>query len=281
MEVNLKDKVVVITGAGGVLCSSFAKALASKGYKIALLDLNKKSVDKLAEEITKEGGTALAFEANVLQIDSLKAARELINEKLGSCDILINGAGGNSPKGTTSKEYLFPEDLKEKKEGEVTFFDLDPKGIEFVFNLNFLGTLLPSQCFAKDMAIKNSGVIINISSMNAFTPLTKIPAYSGAKAAVSNFTKWLAVHLSKVNIRVNAIAPGFFVTDQNRGMLINSDGSYTERSEKILRATPMNRFGEGEELIGTLLYLVDNNASGFVNGVVIPVDGGFSAYSGV
>jgi NAD(P)-dependent dehydrogenase (short-subunit alcohol dehydrogenase family) len=214
-------------------------------------------------------------------VESLNNAKQIVNEKLGPCDILINGAGGNHPKGTTTKEYLFQEDMTNKKEGEVTFFDLDPKGIEFVFNLNFLGTLLPSQVFVKDMIGNKEAVILNISSMNAFTPLTKIPAYSGAKAAVSNFTQWLAVHLSKVGVRVNAIAPGFFVTNQNRALLMNEDGSYTERSKKILRATPMDRFGECEELIGTLLWLVSHQASGFVNGVVVPIDGGFSAYSGV
>lgn len=280
-EVDLKNKVAVVTGAGGVLCSTFAKALAQCGAKIAVLDRNKEKADLVAEEINAQGGYAIGVEANVLEIESLENAKKIINEKLGYCDILINGAGGNNPKGTTTKEYLFKEDIENKKDDLITFFDLDPKGIEFVFNLNFLGTLLPSQVFTKDMIDKEDAVIINISSMNAFTPLTKIPAYSGAKAAVSNFTQWLAVHLSKVGIRVNAIAPGFFVTNQNRAMLVNGDGSYTERSNKILNATPMGRFGECEELIGTLLWLADSKASSFVNGVVIPVDGGFSSYSGV
>jgi NAD(P)-dependent dehydrogenase (short-subunit alcohol dehydrogenase family) len=238
------------------------------------LDLNYEAAKKVADEI---GGLAVA--ANVLEKESLEAARALVNEKLGTCDILINGAGGNNPKGTTSKEYFNIEDLKNND--ITTFFDLDPKGVEFVFNLNFLGTLMPTQCFAKDMPGKKGAVIINVSSMNAFCPLTKIPAYSGAKAAVSNFTQWLAVHFSKVGIRVNAIAPGFFVTEQNRALLKNPDGSFTERSEKILSQTPMGRFGEAEELLGTLIYLADSNASSFVNGVVIPVDGGFAAYSGV
>lgn len=280
-EVDLKNKVAVVTGAGGVICSTFAKALAQCGAKIAVLDRNKEKADVVAEEINAQGGQAIGVEANVLKIESLENAKKIINEKLGYCDILINGAGGNNPKGTTTKEYLFKEDIENKKDDLITFFDLDPKGIEFVFNLNFLGTLLPSQVFTKDMIDKEDAVIINISSMNAFTPLTKIPAYSGAKAAVSNFTQWLAVHLSKVGIRVNAIAPGFFVTNQNRAMLVNADGSYTERSNKILNATPMGRFGECEELIGTLLWLADSKASSFVNGVVIPVDGGFSSYSGV
>lgn len=280
-NIDLQDKVVVITGAGGVICSTFAKALAACGAKVAVLDLNKHSADLVAQEITEAGGQAVGVEANVLEMTSLKAARQLVRDQLGPCDILINGAGGNHPKGTTSKEYLYSEDLDDAKEGEVTFFDLDPKGIEFVFNLNFLGTLLPTQVFLKDMIGKKGAVVLNISSMNAFTPLTKIPAYSGAKAAVSNFTQWLAVHLSKMDVRVNAIAPGFFVTNQNQGLLFNADGSATERSAKILNATPMGRFGECEELIGTLLWLVDHKASGFVNGVIVPVDGGFSAYSGV
>ena len=213
--------------------------------------------------------------------ESLRAAHDVILEKFGPVDILINGAGGNHPKGTTTKEYLFEEDLKEKANDTTTFFDLDPQGVQFVFNLNFLGTLLPSQEFAIDMVNRPGATIINISSMNAFTPLTKVPAYSGAKAAVSNFTQWLAVHMSKVGIRVNAIAPGFFITGQNENLLKNEDGSYTERSEKILAGTPTNRFGESDELIGTLLYLVSHEASSFVNGVVIPVDGGFNAFSGV
>jgi NAD(P)-dependent dehydrogenase (short-subunit alcohol dehydrogenase family) len=280
-QIDLKDKVAVVTGGGGVLCSAFAKALAACGAKVAVLDLRKAQADLVAEQIRQEGGTAIGVEANVLDKESLEKAHKVVCGTFGSCDILLNGAGGNHPKGTTTKEYLFPEDLSEGKNDIVTFFDLDPKGVEFVFNLNFIGTLLPTQVFSKDMVGKEGTVIINISSMNAFTPLTKIPAYSGAKAAVSNFTQWLAVHMAKVGIRVNAIAPGFFLTEQNRSLLLNEDGSYTERSRKILSQTPMGRFGEKEELIGTLLYLVDSKASGFVNGVVIPVDGGFSAYSGV
>ena len=280
-QIDLNNKVAVVTGGGGVLCSSFAKALAACGAKVAILDLRQENADKVAAQITAEGGKAIGIAANVLEKDSLTAARDLVSKELGTCDILINGAGGNHPKGTTSKEYLFKEDVENKREDVVTFFDLDPSGIEFVFNLNFLGTLLPTQVFAKDMMAKTDAVIINVSSMNAFTPLTKIPAYSGAKAAVSNFTQWLAVHMSKVGIRVNAIAPGFFLTNQNRALLTNEDGSYTERAEKILSQTPMGRFGEQQELLGTLLWLVNHEASGFVNGTVIPVDGGFSAYSGV
>lgn len=278
-DMDLKDKTVVITGGGGVLCGMFAKALAKTGAKIAILDLNLDAANSVAAEIEKDGGIAKGYAANVLDIDIMRGVRDEIAKDFGICDILINGAGGNNPKGTTTKEYLFPEDVK-GAEDIVTFFDLDPAGISFVFNLNFLGTLIPTQVFAKDMA-ENGGCIVNISSMNAFCPLTKIPAYSGAKAAVSNFTQWLAVHFSKVGIRVNAIAPGFFVTNQNRGMLINADGSYSARAEKIVSQTPMGRFGEPEELIGTLEFLINEDAASFVNGVVIPVDGGFSAYSGV
>lgn len=279
-DIDLKNKVAVVTGGGGVLCSVFAKALAQCGATVAVLDLNKENADKVANDINTSGGTAIGVKVNVLEKKSLEEANRVIGENFGSCDILINGAGGNHPKGTTTKEYLFSEDI-ENSEEITTFFDLDPDGIEFVFNLNFIGTLLPTQVFAKNMSKKEGTVIINISSMNAFTPLTKIPAYSGAKAAVSNFTKWLAVHMSKVGIRVNAIAPGFFVTNQNHALLFDSEGSYTPRAEKIINNTPMERFGKPEELIGTLLWLVDENASGFVNGTVIPVDGGFSAYSGV
>ena len=223
----------------------------------------------------------MGIAANVLELDSLQAAHDKIFAKFGPCDILVNGAGGNNPKGTTSKEYLTKEDIINKLEGVTTFFDLDPAGVSFVFNLNFLGTLLPTQVFAKDMAERECGNIINISSMNAFTPLTKIPAYSGAKAAISNFTQWLAVHFSKVNIRVNAIAPGFFLTDQNRALLTKEDGSLTPRGETILTHTPMGKFGKPEDLIGALLFLVDDEAAGFVDGIVLPVDGAFSAFSGV
>lgn len=281
ITIDLKGKCAVVTGGGGVLCSEFAKALAACGANVAVCDLRIEAAQKIADEITAEGGIAMAVAANVLDKASLEKAREEILAKFGTVDILLNGAGGNNPKGTTTKEYLFPEDLESTAEDIKTFFDLDPDGIGFVFNLNFLGTLLPTQVFAKDMAKKGDTVILNVSSMNAFCPLTKIPAYSGAKAAVSNFTQWLAVHFSKVGIRVNAIAPGFFATNQNRALLFNADGSLTARSEKILNHTPMNRFGETDDLIGTLLWLVDNKSSGFVNGVVIPVDGGFAAYSGV
>lgn len=274
----MKDKVVVITGGGGILCGELAKTLARQQAKVAVLDLRKEAADQLAEEINQFGGVAIGVAANVLDKEDLKKAHQEILRKLGACDILINGAGGNHPKGTTSREHFNPEDLE--KEELTTFFDLDPKGIEFVFNLNFLGTLLPTQIFSKDMIGKQGCSIVNISSMNAFTPLTKIPAYSGAKAAVSNFTQWLAVHFAKIGVRVNALAPGFFLTDQNRSLLTNVDGSLTDRGDKILSQTPMGRFGNPEDLNSTLLWLCDP-ASAFVTGVVIPIDGGFSAYSGV
>lgn len=278
-EIDLKNKVVVITGAGGILCSMFAKAIAECGAKVALLDRNLEAAKNYADEIIKEGNIAKAYEVDVLNKESLEAAHEKIVSDFGTCDILINGAGGNNPRATTTNEYYFDGDID--KSDITTFFNLDPKGVEFVFNLNFLGTLMPTQVFARDLLNKEDASIINISSMNAFTPLTKIPAYSGAKAAISNFTEWLAVHFAKSGIRVNAIAPGFFVTKQNEQLLFNEDGTPTPRTGKILAATPMGRFGESEELIGTLLYLLSKPASSFVTGVVIPVDGGFNAYSGV
>ena len=277
-EIDLNGKTAVVTGGGGVLCSDFAKTVAHCGAKVAVLDLNADAAAKVAGEINSLGGTAIAVGTNVLDKESLSDAKEEINNAFGRVDILLNGAGGNNPKGTTSKDYYEKGD--EVREDVKSFFDLDPKGIEFVFNLNFLGTLLPTQVFAPDLIDSDDGCIINISSMNAFCPLTRIPAYSGAKAAVSNLTQWLAVHFSKVGIRVNAIAPGFFLTNQNRALLIDVDGNYTERSQKIINATPMGRFGETSELAGTLLWLLSDGAS-FVNGIVVPVDGGFSAYSGV
>ena len=276
-EIDLNGKVVAVTGAGGVLCSMFAEAMAKTGAKVALLDLNEAAAKEYADKINAEGGVAKAYGCNVLDKSSLESVHEKVVADLGKCDILINGAGGNNPKATTDNEYFTPEDIGSMK----TFFDLDKEGVEFVFNLNFLGTLLPTQVFAQDMIDKDDASIINISSMNAYTPLTKIPAYSGAKAAISNFTQWLAVHFSKTNIRCNAIAPGFFVTKQNEKLLFNEDGTPTPRTGKILGSTPMGRFGKTDELIGALLFLVSKKASSFVNGVVIPVDGGFSAYSGV
>lgn len=280
-QVNLKDKVIVITGGAGILGGYWAEAFAECEARVAILDRSLEAAEKKAEQLKSEGRQVLGIEADVLDRESLKRAHELILKEYGPCDILINGAGGNNPKGTTAKEYLYEEDLSSADKDLVTFFDLDEQGIRFVFDLNFLGTLLPCQEFARDMVGRKGCSIINISSMNAFTPLTKIPAYSGAKAAISNFTQWLAVHFSKVGIRVNAIAPGFLLTRQNEALLKNADGSLTERSHKILNSTPMGRFGEPQELIGALLFLADEGASSFVNGIVLPIDGGFSAYSGV
>lgn len=275
---DLTGKVAVVTGAGGVLCSSFAKTLAAAGAKVALLDINEEAAKTFADEIVAEGGVAKAYKCNVLDKDSCNAVADAVKEDLGLCDILLNGAGGNNPRATTDKEYYFSGDIDEDCKN---FFNLDSDGVSFVFNLNILGTLIPTQAFAKQMLGREGCNIINISSMNAFTPLTKIPAYSGAKAAVSNFTKWLAVHFSKEGIRVNAIAPGFFSTKQNAALLWNPDGSPTPRTDKILAATPMGRFGEAHELDGALLFLINNAAAGFITGVVLPVDGGFSSYSGV
>lgn len=277
MQVELKDKVAVVTGAGGVICSVMAEALALSGAKVALLDLNEEAAQKNAEIIVENGGVARGYKCNVLEKESLKAARDAVAADFGTCDILVNGAGGNNPKATTDDEYFKPEDMGKMK----TFFDLESSGVEFVFSLNFMGTLLPTQIFAKDMINKKGANIINIASMNAYAPLTKIPAYSGAKAATVNFTEWLAVHFSKVGIRCNAIAPGFLVTAQNRALLFHEDGTPTARTGKILAGTPMERFGEPEELLGALLFLASEEASGFVNGVCIPVDGAFAAYSGV
>ena len=274
------NKTIVLTGAGGVLCSTLAIALAKQGNNIAVLDLRKEAANKVADEINADGGKAIGVAANVLEKDSLKEAKEEINNAFGKVDILINGAGGNHPLGTTSNPFFEMEDLKNTAEGFKTFFDLDPKGIEFTFNLNFLGTLIPTQVFAEDMVGREGCSVLNISSMNAFTPLTKIPAYSGAKAAVSNFTQWLSVHFSKVGIRVNALAPGFFLTDQNRSLLTETDGSLTQRGQQIIDQTPMSRYGEPEDLVGTTLWLC-GEGSKFVTGVVVPIDGGFAAYSGV
>ena len=275
-ELNLKDKVVVITGAGGVICGEIARALGKTGAKLALLNRTVEKAQKIADEINAAGGIAKAYGVNVVDKESLKTAHEKVLSDFGKCDILINGAGGNNPSATTSNETAVPGETYEKD-----FFALEESGVRSVFDLNFLGTFLPTQVFAQDMIGRQGCSILNISSMNAFTPLTKIPAYSGAKAAVSNFTEWLAVHFAPSGIRVNAIAPGFFVTDQNRSLLFNSDGTPTARTEKILKATPMARFGKVEELIGAVNLLVDDKAASFITGVVLPIDGGFNAYSGV
>ncbi|MDF0604957.1 SDR family oxidoreductase [Neisseriaceae bacterium TC5R-5] len=282
---DLVDKVAVVTGGGGVLCAELAAALAQCGMKLAVLDLNAQAAEQAAARLRTQGARAIGLAADVLNRESLEMAAQQIQLELGPCSLLLNGAGGNHPQGTTSKEWLEAGDLADSS--LTTFFDLDPKGIEFVFNLNYLGTLLPTQVFSRQMltaegVARPGSSILNISSMNAFCPLTKIPAYSGAKAAVSNLTQWLAVHFCKVGIRVNAIAPGFFLTAQNHRLLIDSEsGQPTARAQKIIEHTPMGRFGEAHELIGTTLWLASAAASGFVNGVVVPIDGGFAAYSGV
>jgi len=275
-NLNLKDKVVVITGAGGVICGGIARELAPYGVKLALLDLNKDAAQTVADEINNGGGTARAYKCNVLEKTSIAEAHELIKAELGTCDILINGAGGNNPRATTDNEFC---DLEEQIEKD--FFALDENGVRFVFDLNFIGTFLPTQVFVKDMLGKKGCSVLNISSMNAFRPLTKIPAYSAAKAGISNFTQWLAVHFAKAGVRVNAIAPGFFVTNQNRALLFDSNGKPTPRTDKILNATPMGRFGEIDEIMGATKLLLSEKDAGFITGVVIPIDGGFSAYSGV
>src|SRR5699024_4856526 len=277
---DFTGKTVVLTGAGGVLVSKFAEAFAQAGANVALLDLNGDAAQARADEINALDipGKAIAVVCNVLEIDSIKAAKEAVDAEFGGTDVLINGAGGNNPRATTDNEYHeldLPEETK-------TFFDLDQSGVEFVFNLNFFGTLLPTQVFAKDMIGREGANIINISSMNAFTPLTKIPAYSGAKSAISNFTQWLAVHFAHVGVRANAIAPGFLVSNQNIDMMFEADHKTLKpRGEKIINGTPMGRFGEPEELLGGLLFLADEKSASFVNGVVLPIDGGFAAYAGV
>lgn len=271
-KVDLTDKVVVITGAGGVICAEFASAMAECGAKVALLDINGEAVEKVAAAI---GENALAIKCNCLDKADIARAKESVNAKWGKVNFLINGAGGNNPRATCDNETMTPD-----MTGIKDFFALEESGLKFVFDLNITSAFLVTQVFATDM-IETGGNIINISSMNAYRPLTKIPAYSAAKAGVSNFTQWLAVHFAPCGIRCNAIAPGFFVTHQNRGLLFNADGTPTARTGKILAATPMKKFGEISDLIGALLWLSDDKASGFVTGTVIPVDGGFSAYSGV
>ena len=271
-QVDLSDKVVAITGAGGVICSEFARALASCGAKVALLDINYDAAKAVADDI---GANAIAVKCNCLEKDSIKAAKDEVVKAFGKVNFLVNGAGGNNPRASTDNETMTPD-----LEGVKDFFALEESGLRFVFDLNITSAFLVTQVFAEDM-VRTGGNIINISSMNAYRPLTKIPAYSAAKAGISNFTQWLAVHFAPCGIRVNAIAPGFFVTNQNRALLFNADGTPTARTGKILAATPMKKFGEISDLIGCLLWLADDKASGFVTGTVVPVDGGFSAYSGV
>ena len=276
LNIDYSGKVVVVTGAGGLICGAMARAFAQCGAKVAALDLNEEAVKKLANELKAEGYICEGYKANVLELESLQSVNEMVKKDLGECDILVNGAGGNNPKATTDNEYQH-----EAKEGNKTFFDLQPDGVDFVFKLNFQGTLLPTQAFAKDMVAKKSGCILNISSMNAYTPLTKIPAYSAAKAGISNFTQWLATHFAGTGIRCNAIAPGFLVSAQNKALLFNEDGTPTARSAKILNGTPMNRFVDSEELLGGTLFLCDEKAASAITGVVLPIDCGFAAYSGV
>ena len=276
LNVDFTGKVVVVTGAGGVLCGDMARAYAQAGAKVAALDLNEEAVKKLADEMKAQGYICEGYKANVLDPAALEEVHQQVLKDLGPCDILVNGAGGNNPRATTDNEYQH-----EAKEGQKTFFDLDASGVEFVFKLNFQGTLLPTQTFAKDMVERQHGCILNISSMNAYIPLTKIPAYSGAKAAISNFTQWLATHFAGSDIRANAIAPGFLVSNQNRALLFNPDGTPTARSEKILKGTPMGRFVDSEELLGGVFFLTDDQAASAITGVVLPIDCGFAAYSGV
>lgn len=276
---NFKDRVVAITGGGGILCSAMAKELGRQGMKVAILDLRQEAADEVANLINNAGGNAIGVACNVLEKESMESAKSKINSIYGEIDILINGAGGNNPKATTSTDVYSKGD--ETKDDINSFFKMTSDGFGFVFNLNFMGSFIPSQVFMSDLIRKEGGHIINISSMSANYPLTRVPAYSAAKAAINNFTMWLAVHFANQGLRVNAIAPGFFITDQNRSLLANSDGSLTERSNKIMAHTPLKRFGETDDLIGPLLWLLDNKASNFVTGHILPVDGGFLSYAGV
>lgn len=276
LNIDFSGKVVVVTGAGGALCGTMARAFAQAGAKVAALNRSDAAINQLAEECTAEGLVCKAYKVNVLDPEGLEAVHQQILQDLGPCDILINGAGGNNPAATTDNEYQH-----EAEDGQKTFFDLTTDGVDAVFRLNFQGALLPTQVFTKDMVERKSGCILNISSMNAYIPLTKIPAYSGAKAAISNFTQWLATHFAKSGIRCNAIAPGFLISKQNKSLLFNEDGTLTARSAKILNSTPMGRFVDSEELLGGVFFLCDDRAASAVTGVVLPIDGGFSAYSGV
>ena len=276
LNIDYSGKVVVVTGAGGLICGAMARAFAQSGAKVAALDLNEEAVKKLADELTAEGYICKGYKANVLESEALEEVHQAVLKDFGGCDILVNGAGGNNPRATTDNEYQH-----EAKEGGKSFFDLEPSGVDFVFKLNFQGTLLPTQAFAKDMVAKKSGCILNISSMNAYTPLTKIPAYSAAKAGISNFTQWLATHFAGTGIRCNAIAPGFLVSAQNKSLLFNDDGTPTARSAKILNGTPCKRFVDAQELLGATLFLCDDKAASAITGVVLPIDCGFAAYSGV
>ena len=276
LNIDYSGKVVVVTGAGGLICGAMARAFAQSGAKVAALDLNEEAVKALADELKAEGFICEGYKANVLDPEALEEVHKAVIADLGECDILVNGAGGNNPRATTDNEYQH-----EAKEGGKSFFDLDPSGVDFVFKLHFQGTLPPTQVFAKDLVAKKSGCILNISSMNAYTPLTKIPAYSAAKAGISNFTQWLATHFAGTGIRCNAIAPGFLVSAQNYKLLFNEDGTPTARSAKILNGTPTGRYVDASELLGATLFLCDDKAASAITGVVLPIDCGFAAYSGV
>ena len=276
INIDFSGKVVVVTGAGGLICGAMARAFAQSGAKVAALDLNEDAVKALAEDICADGFICRGYKANVLDAEALEEVHRAVLADLGPCDVLVNGAGGNNPRATTDNEYHH-----EAKEGGKSFFDLDASGVDFVFKLNFQGTLLPTQVFAKDLAEKKAGCILNISSMNAYTPLTKIPAYSAAKAGISNFTQWLATHFAGTGIRCNAIAPGFLVSAQNKALLFNEDGTPTARSAKILNGTPTKRFVDASELLGATLFLCDEKSASAITGVVLPIDCGFAAYSGV
>lgn len=275
---GLRDKVAVITGGSGVLCREMAKELASQGMKVAILNRTVEKGQEVVDEIVEDGGTAIAVQCDVIDENSVKTAYDIVKKKLGTCNLLVNGAGGNHPDAITDKETYNSGDISDPD--IKSFFDLELSGFDSVFRLNIIGSLTPTQVFARDMA-EDGGTVINISSMSAPSPMTKVPAYSAAKSAIDNFTKWLSVHFAGSNIRINAIAPGFFLTSQNENLLLNEDGSYSERAKKIISQTPQERFGKPEDLLGTLLWLSDENYSKFVTGITVPVDGGFMAYSGV
>lgn len=276
LDIDFTGKVVVVTGAGGALCGTMARAFAQAGAKVAALNRSDTVINRMAEECAAEGLILKPYKVDVLDPEALARVHDQVLADLGPCDILINGAGGNHPKATTDNEFQH-----EAKEGQQTFFDLEASGVEHIFNLNFAGSLLPTQAFARDMIDRHTGCILNISSMNAYTPLTKIPAYSGAKAAISNFTQWLAAHFAGSGVRCNAIAPGFLISNQNRALLFNEDGTPTARAKKILDGTPMHRFVESEELLGGVFFLCDDRAASAITGVVLPIDCGFASYSGV